>query len=202
MRSGVMRASVRSRFRWRMISWPAARPMRCVKPSIATVSPSRTSSATASRMEATFDAVNAPPKQACREPAGGGGTSARGPGRTPLPSPCGFRFVERAGGLGFVRHALRLRGDLGDRLLEQPQSRCHLRLRHDKRGRHPDGRYARLEDEQTALEAGPLNGLRELRGREVDPDHEPLATDLTDKPAEPFDQRPQPRQRLAAAKLR
>src|SRR5919197_5061602 len=48
MTSGVMRASVRSRFRWRMISWPAAKQIRWVKPSIATVSPSRTSSPTAS----------------------------------------------------------------------------------------------------------------------------------------------------------
>jgi hypothetical protein len=54
MRSGVIRASVRSRFRWRMISWPAANEMRCVKPSIATVSPSRTTAATASRIVATL----------------------------------------------------------------------------------------------------------------------------------------------------
>ena len=38
-----MRMSVRSRRRWRMISWPAAKQMRCVKPSMATLSPSRTS---------------------------------------------------------------------------------------------------------------------------------------------------------------
>src|SRR6266508_962635 len=42
-----MRASVRSRFRWRMISCPAAKQIRWVKPSIATVSPSRTSWPTA-----------------------------------------------------------------------------------------------------------------------------------------------------------
>src|SRR5688500_17890360 len=42
MMSGVMRTSV-SPFRfWRMTSWPAAKGMRCVKPSIAIVSPSRT----------------------------------------------------------------------------------------------------------------------------------------------------------------
>ena len=41
--------------RWRMISWPAAKPMRWVKPSIATVSPSRTTSAIASCIVATLE---------------------------------------------------------------------------------------------------------------------------------------------------
>src|SRR5216117_2512939 len=49
-----MRASVRSRLRWRMISWPAAKQIRWVNPSMATVSPSRTSSATASFIVATL----------------------------------------------------------------------------------------------------------------------------------------------------
>src|SRR3954454_23275052 len=44
-----MRTSVRSRRPWRMISWPAANGMRCVNPSRATVIPSRTCSAIASR---------------------------------------------------------------------------------------------------------------------------------------------------------
>src|ERR1700677_1034 len=44
MGSGVIRTSVRSRRRWRMISWPAADGIRWVNPSIATVSPSRTNS--------------------------------------------------------------------------------------------------------------------------------------------------------------
>src|SRR6266508_121882 len=52
MRSGVIRTRVRSRRRWRMISWPAANGIRWVKPSSATVSPSWTSSATASASEA------------------------------------------------------------------------------------------------------------------------------------------------------
>src|SRR3954454_11569363 len=47
-RSGVMRISSSSRRPWRMISCPAAKGMRCVKPSIATASPSWTRSATAS----------------------------------------------------------------------------------------------------------------------------------------------------------
>src|SRR4051795_12894359 len=49
--SGVMRTSVRSRLRWRMISCPAATGIRCVKPSSATVSPSLTRSLTASARE-------------------------------------------------------------------------------------------------------------------------------------------------------
>src|SRR5437867_2970908 len=57
MRSGVSRARVRSRFRWRMISWPAAKQIKCVKPSIATVSPSRTSSAIASCIVVTLDVL-------------------------------------------------------------------------------------------------------------------------------------------------
>src|SRR4051794_7998391 len=49
--SGVSRASVRSRLRWRMISCPAATGMRWVKPSSTTVSPSWTRSAMASDRE-------------------------------------------------------------------------------------------------------------------------------------------------------
>src|SRR3954453_433569 len=44
-----MRTSVRWGRPWRMISWPAANGMRCVNPSRATVIPSRTCSALASR---------------------------------------------------------------------------------------------------------------------------------------------------------
>src|SRR5438445_3337986 len=49
-----MRQSVRSRRCCRMISCPAAKQIRWVNPSMATVSPSRTSSATASRIVVTF----------------------------------------------------------------------------------------------------------------------------------------------------
>src|SRR3954465_10409698 len=49
--SGVIRTSVRSRLRWRMISCPAATGIRWVKPSSATVSPSLTRSLTASARE-------------------------------------------------------------------------------------------------------------------------------------------------------
>src|SRR4051794_15454012 len=54
MTSGVIRARVRSRRRCRMISCPAANEIRWVNPSIATVSPSWTSSATASCIVATL----------------------------------------------------------------------------------------------------------------------------------------------------
>src|SRR2546430_1899541 len=40
-----------------MISWPAAKQIRWVKPSMATVSPSRTSAATASRIDVTLDSA-------------------------------------------------------------------------------------------------------------------------------------------------
>src|SRR5204863_6547965 len=49
-----MRQRVRSRRRWRMISCPAAKQIRWVNPSMATVSPSRTRSATASRIDVTL----------------------------------------------------------------------------------------------------------------------------------------------------
>src|SRR5512132_3420946 len=63
-----MRASVRSRRRWRMISWPAAKLIRWVKPSIATVSPSRTRSRTASCIEVTLLIAVAPTSQLFRRP--------------------------------------------------------------------------------------------------------------------------------------
>src|SRR4030065_2186644 len=56
-----MRASVRSRLRRRVISCPAAKQMRCVTPSIATVSPSWTSSATASFIVVTLLLIGRPP---------------------------------------------------------------------------------------------------------------------------------------------
>src|SRR5512143_2423509 len=58
MRSGVSRASVRFRRRWRMISCPAAKQIRWVKPSMTTVSPSWTWAAMASCMETTFEACS------------------------------------------------------------------------------------------------------------------------------------------------
>src|SRR5581483_7278713 len=56
-----MRTSVRSRRPCRTISWPAACGIRCVKPSSATTSPSRTSSRTAS-LSGTIATEAAPPR--------------------------------------------------------------------------------------------------------------------------------------------
>src|SRR6478609_6789630 len=115
MTSGVIRASVRLRFRWRMISWPAANEIRWVNPSIATVSPSRTSSRTASAIDATFDVVTGPVSAtAVRE---------RGSARR-------FDPGHRVGCLGGVQDRLdgALAGDLGDRLAEDPERRRHLGL--------------------------------------------------------------------------
>ena len=52
-----MRMRVSRRLRWRMISWPAAWGMRCVNPSMATLSPSRMVSATASASDRKRDMV-------------------------------------------------------------------------------------------------------------------------------------------------
>src|SRR6476660_5932261 len=105
MTSGVIRASVRSRFRWRLISWPAANGLKWVNPSIATVSPPRTSSRTASAIDATFDVVTGPVPAT----AGCDRSSARGldPGHG-------------VGRLGGVQDRLvgALAGDLGHRLAE------------------------------------------------------------------------------------
>ena len=63
MMSGVIRMSVRSRRCCRITSWPAACGIRWVKPSIATVSPSRTVAAIASAsvtISATSDPSSSP----------------------------------------------------------------------------------------------------------------------------------------------
>src|SRR5258706_14289525 len=99
MRSGVSRARVRSRRPWRMISWPAANEMRCVKPSIATVSPSRTTSRMASAIEATFE---------------------------PLTSAGGLDTRDRVSRLGRGENLAVLAGDVGDRRAEQGQRGVHL----------------------------------------------------------------------------
>src|SRR6188474_811421 len=101
MTSGVSRASVRSRLRCRMISCPAAKQMRCVNPSIATASPSRTRSAMASRIDATLLVVI--------------GWSAR---RLDLVAGAG------RGDLGV--DLVVVAGDLGDGLREDPDRGCHL----------------------------------------------------------------------------
>ena len=84
-----------------MISWPAAKQIRCVKPSIATVSPSWTSAATASRIEATFEALI---------------VDVRAAGQT-----ASIPAIAPARG----RQDLAL-ADLGDGLAEDPQAGRHL----------------------------------------------------------------------------
>src|SRR6185369_15182031 len=58
--SGVMRISFRLRRFWRMISWPAAVGMRCVKPSSASVWPSFTKRRTASARGMIRDSIIGP----------------------------------------------------------------------------------------------------------------------------------------------
>src|SRR5438445_3283581 len=58
--SGVMRTSVRFLRPWRMISWPAAKGMRWVKPSMASVWPSFTVRSTASESGMIFVCIEVP----------------------------------------------------------------------------------------------------------------------------------------------
>src|SRR6476646_11838333 len=105
MTSGVSRARVSSRLRWRMISWPAANEMRCVNPSIATVSPSRTRSAMASCIDATLDVV-----------------IGRSPG-----SAGSLHLVHRTGPADDLEDLTDTPGNEADRVGEDPQARLHLR---------------------------------------------------------------------------
>src|SRR3954469_22812212 len=75
--SGVIRTSVRSRLRWRMSSCPAATGIRWVKPSRATVSPSWTSSRTASAREVISACVRIPNLRAESEQDYHGGVRTR-----------------------------------------------------------------------------------------------------------------------------
>src|SRR5690349_1584153 len=157
MTSGVIRHSVRSRLPWRMISWPAANEMRWVNPSIATASPSRTISRTASAIEATLDDA--------------------------IASDRGFDAGDRVGGLGGVEDWLlgALPRDLGDRLAEDPQRRRHLGLGDREGRRHADGALPAFEDEQPALEARPLDLLGVLGRVELDADHQPATADVANE---------------------
>src|SRR4051794_6696591 len=177
MTSGVSRARVRSRRPWRMISWPAANPMRCVKPSMATVSPSRTRSATASRMVATLEAP----------------TPWIIPARRPAMSADDLDLEQRAG-TGFVSC------HYGDRFTEDPQRCHHLILRDGQGRRHPDAGLAAFEDEQAAFEAGPLDLLGVHRRIELDAEHQALAADVEDETVELFHERRKRDHRLLAAR--
>src|SRR6266550_6249656 len=175
MTSGVSRASVSPRRPWRMISWPAAKEMRWVKPSIATVSPSRTRSPTASAIEATFEAL----------------TSAGGldPG-------------DRVGRLGRRKNPAMLAGDIGDGRGEQGQRHIHLGLRHRQARRHADRRPAAFEDEEPPLEGGPLDLLGVLGGVELDADHQAPTANVGDERREMLRERPKSGECLLAARAR
>src|SRR5688500_20016523 len=167
MRSGVSRASVRSRRCWRMISCPAANEMRWVKPSIATVSPSRTRSATASRMEATFETLTA---GSIEQPMRG------------VPSALSWlagdlAVVHPARCDGLQRNPGGVRSNRRDRLAEDPNRGVHVRRRGDERRAEPNDLDPALQHEEAPFEAGPLHGFRELRGSELDADHQALAAD-------------------------
>src|SRR5215210_3678523 len=141
MRSGVSRQRVRSRRRWRMISWPAAKLIRWVNPSIATVSPSRTSAAIASAMVATF-VVTAE-------------VSGTGPSRVGRESARRFDARDRTRrGRGLEDVAVVAR-DVADGLAEDPERGLHLADAHRQGGGHPDRGLPALQDEQAALERGP-----------------------------------------------
>src|SRR5919197_1374513 len=148
--SGVSRHSVRLRLRWRMISWPAAKQMRWVNPSMATVSPSRTSSPIASRIDATF------PSAMDRSGA--------------LRSLFGESRVAR--GAAFLH--------LGAGLLEDLEAGLGLVRADHQRGRDPHGPVTGAERQDTAPERGLLHGVGRVVLRELDTDHEAQAPDLRD----------------------
>src|SRR5712671_7698403 len=149
--------------------------MRWVKPSIATVSPSRTTSRMASAIEATFE---------------------------PLTSAGGLDTRDRVSRLGRGENLTVLAGNVGDRRGEQGQRGVHLGGGHRQAGRHADRGPAALEDEQAALEGSPLDLLRVLGGVEFDADHQAPTADVGDEPREAPGQRTQACERLIAAGAR
>src|SRR3954451_4103573 len=145
-----------------MISCPAANEIRCVNPSIATVSPSRTSAAIASRIVATFEAVT-----------GGDATVT-------IRSAGDLTVVQRAGESRLRSKRDATHRNLVDGVDEEPKGRRHLSFGDREGGRHPDARLAALEDQQATLEAGPLD-LLGVEGRvEFDADHQPAAPNIED----------------------
>src|SRR4029077_9489693 len=106
--------------------------MRWVNPSIATVSPSRTRSAIASRIDATFELVIA--------------ASLR----------VDLAVVHRARMRGLRDHLGRPRHRSRDSLTEEPDPRRDLVRGDDQRRTDPNGLLAALEDQEAALEGSPL----------------------------------------------
>ena len=162
-----------------------------MKPSIATVSPSRTSSATASRIVATLPGISllagAPLVESCARAA------------RLLPSAESSLDTRRARPLTSSTSSARWRGDVGDRLGEDPDRGRGLGLGHDQRRRHPHAVVAGLEDQQAPPEGLHLDRLGGLAGVELDADHQALAADVVDEAREAVDERPQAGQGLVAA---
>src|SRR5213594_677178 len=141
-----------------MISCPAAKQIRWVKPSMATESPSRTSSPTASRIEETFEAVAIRSLSARRR---------RRSGRLGCFRAC---FVRADGPPERLRP---YPPHVDARFLEDAKSRRDLRQVDDERRGHPDHRIPGPEDQRPPQEAGDLDGVGRLGVLELDTDHEP-----------------------------
>src|SRR5262245_52537108 len=137
--------------------------MRWANPSIATVSPSRTRPATASRIVATLDVLIGPAPR----------------------SAGGLDLVHRAGARCRLEDLAMLAGDDRHGLREDPQAGRHLGFVDGQRRRHPNAGLAALEDQETLLERLPLDLLGMLGGVELDADHQALAPDLPDQPRVP-----------------
>ena len=145
MRSGVIRISVNPLRPWRMISWPAACGMRWVKPSSATVSPSRTADWMASAREEI---------RAIRNDSGWGAvfTAANRQGQMAIASEVGASNGSRghAGQRADFHHSRRTRGhhQSGPHALWRTAHDRHYR-RHGSwpKARRPDfARWRRLAD--------------------------------------------------------
>src|SRR5574342_216582 len=160
MRSGVSRASVRFLRRWRMISCPAAKQIRWVKPSMTTVSPSWTWAAMASCMERTCEAW----------------------------SVIGRRYAVNA--TPPMTDNRRLSFQLFQALIEDGEGGVHIVVVHDERRRQPQRALAGAEQEEPLGERQPLEladqiGVGRARGAvgdELDPDHEAAAAHFADRP--------------------
>ena len=160
-----------------MISCPAAKQMRCVKPSIATVSPSRTSSAIASRIDATFEVAHRPwpvARRARRSAGGlalveraGVGTSART--SAPCPATCATASPKIRSAVAISASVTVSAGDI--RTLDLPHSRT-----------------SRPRSKQAHWTASACSADVEL-----DAEHQALAADVADEAVEALDERPRAR---------
>src|SRR5512146_3506144 len=143
-----------------MISCPAAKQMRWVKPSMTTVSPSWTWAAMASCMETTFEAW----------------------------SVIGRRYAVNAAQpmTDNRRHSFQL----DQTLVEDRQGGSDVVVVHDERRRQTQRALARAEQQQPLGEGEPLElpdeiGMGRTRGavgHELDPDHEAAAAHFADRP--------------------